>query len=161
MGKTAAYLFEMTFPGDLEYIPAVRKYVADVLGANNFSPKFTYRSEIIVDEICNNAVNFGCVGVNARVKLGCQVDNRRVQFEINDEGGSKSDVNRLAESINTGNTAAARGLQLRPEKQLGLEIVRMISDDLSCELSKNNLTTVRVVKNREVEPEDDLVEQTS
>ena len=59
------------FPGDLEYIPAVRKFVSEILQVCRFDQKFAFRSEIIIDEICNNAVTYGCTSQNASVTVVC------------------------------------------------------------------------------------------
>jgi anti-sigma regulatory factor (Ser/Thr protein kinase) len=149
-GNTATYQFEVKFPGSLEYIPAVRKFVSETLLANNFDPKFTYRSEIIVDEICNNAVSFGCVTVDAIVELLCMVHGDRIEFEIKDEGGKGDDLKRLTEAVKR-KPRRTIGREIGKKDSLGLEIVRMLSDEISYQTDPNNLTTVRVVKLREEE----------
>jgi len=143
--------FNLVFPGDLEYIPAVRKFVSDMLAAGNFSPKFAYRSEIIIDEICNNAVNFGCLSVDANVELACRIDTREVEFIIKDEGGRKEDVKKLSEAIKKKPPAKqpSAAKNAGDDKCLGLEIVRMISDRVDFQIDKNNITSVRVIKKRD------------
>lgn len=149
-----SYQFHVKFPGSLEYIPAVRKYVSDTLLANKFDAKFTYRSEIIVDEICNNAVAYGCVSVDAIVELLCTIHGDRIEFEIKDEGGRDEDLHRLSKAVKR---KARRMLpqDLGKKDSLGLEIVRMLSDELNFEVDPNNLTSVRVVKLREEDDEGD------
>jgi len=149
---TANYQFCVKFPGSLEYIPAVRKFVSETLLANNFDPKFTYRSEIIVDEICNNAVSFGCVSVDAVVELQCMVHGDRIEFEIKDEGGKPDDLKRLTEAVKK-RPRKGSPRDMGKKDSLGLEIVRMLSDQITFETAANNLTTVRVVKLREEDGE--------
>jgi anti-sigma regulatory factor (Ser/Thr protein kinase) len=144
--------FQVTFPGSLEYIPAVRKYVSEMLLSNNFDPKFAYRSEIIVDEICNNAVTHGCVSVSAQVELHCTVGDDRVEFKIKDEGGEKENLGRLTHAVKK-RAHKVQGQVLERKESLGLEIVHMLSDELSFEIDADNLTTVRVVKLREEDGE--------
>jgi anti-sigma regulatory factor (Ser/Thr protein kinase) len=148
------YQFQVKFPGSLEYIPAVRKYVSETLLANNCDPKFTYRSEIIVDEVCNNAVAFGCVSVDALVELLCLVHKDHVEFVIKDEGGTNDDVKRLTEAVKR-RAKPVFPKEVGKRESLGLEIVRMLSDDVTFEVDPNNLTTVRVVKHREEESDDE------
>ena len=148
--------FEVKFPGDLDYIPAIRKFVSELLVASNFTPKFAYRSEIIVDELCNNAVSFGCIKLDAGVQLQCQVRQDRIEFVVRDEGGRSDDIRKLDVAVTTSprHGAAPDVSKLEAKGSLGLELVRMLSDEVHFEIDRNNLTSVRVIKLRE-----DAVEQ--
>jgi anti-sigma regulatory factor (Ser/Thr protein kinase) len=151
MSENNADTFEIKFPGDLDYIPAIRKYVSELLVANNFTPKFAYRSEIIVDELCNNAVTYGCVSLDASVQLVCEVRGDRIEFVVRDQGGRKEDIQKLNVAVRT---TPKRGkppemAKVDAKGSLGLELVRMLSDQLNFEVDKGNLTSVRVVKLRE------------
>jgi len=148
MSTTPVYQFQVKFPGSHEYIPAVRKYVSETLLANSCDPKFTYRSEIIVDEVCNNAVAFGCVSVDALIELHCLVHADRVEFVVKDEGGTNENVKRLTDAVKRRVRPPVSKESGRRES-LGLEIVRMLSDEVTFEVDANSLTTVRVVKQRE------------
>jgi anti-sigma regulatory factor (Ser/Thr protein kinase) len=151
MNDNAASRIHIRFPGDLEYIPAIRKFVADILQAENFSSKLAYRSEIIIDEICNNAVSFGCQSINASVDLECIVAAQQIEFVVRDEGGSSEHIHRLKTAVaNAENTAQTLDIQ-QLNKHLGLEIVRMISDKVDISIDANHITSVRVVKSRESE----------
>ncbi len=154
MSDEPLYQFQVRFPGSLEYIPAVRKYVSETLLANNCDPKFTYRSEIIVDEVCNNAVSFGCVSMDALVELICMVHRDRVEFVVKDEGGTNEHVKRLTDAVKRRARPPVHRESGKRES-LGLEIVRMLSDGVSFEVDPNNLTTVRVVKQREEDGDDE------
>ena len=151
MTKSVPYIFQVKFPGDIEYIPTIRKFVSEVLLANNFTPKFTYRSEIIIDEICNNAVSFGCLSVDAGVELTCEVYEKHIELMIKDEGGRTEDIKRLklAVSKEAKGPFMEVGGQGSKKENLGLEIVRMLSENVSVDIDKNNLTSIKVVKARE------------
>jgi anti-sigma regulatory factor (Ser/Thr protein kinase) len=154
MSEAPLHEFQIKFPGSQEYIPAVRKYVSEALLANNCDPKFTYRSEIIVDEVCNNAVSFGCVSMDAAVELRCQVHPDRVEFVVKDEGGTNENVKRLTDAVKR-RVRAPAARESGKRESLGLEIVRMLSDDVTFEVDADNLTTVRVVKQREEDSGDE------
>ena len=141
------YTVNISFPGDLEYIPAVRKFIAELLQVSGFDSKFAYRSEIIVDEICNNAVTYGCRGDNAVIELGNTIFDDRIEFTIQDQGGSKENVRRLKQAVKStvGDEETAQ------EGGLGLEIVRMLSERLDVVIDEKNLTSVHVVRKREDE----------
>ena len=154
MVDTQNRTFKLKFPGDLEYIPSVRKFISEVLVASNFDAKFAYRSEIIVDEICNNAVSYGCVRPDAAIDLACTIFGDRIEFTIRDEGVKKDDIKQLELAVKSDPKAVPIDpLEGAGKKAaLGLEIVRMLSKDVTFEVDQNNLTSIRVVKVREDEP---------
>lgn len=151
MTKAVPYTFQVKFPGDIEYIPTIRKFISEVLLANNFTPKFAYRSEIIIDEVCNNAVSFGCLSVDAMVELTCEVHKKHIELMIKDEGGRKNDIKRLKLAVKKEAKGPFVHLGDRKNKKesLGLEIVRMLSENVSVDVDKSNLTSIKVVKVRE------------
>jgi anti-sigma regulatory factor (Ser/Thr protein kinase) len=136
----------------MAYIPAIRKFVAELLAVSNFDSKFAYRSEIIVDEICNNAVTFGCRTGDAEVELVNKVFDDRIEFTIQDQGGSKDNVRRLKNAVKTNH--AGKKEQVHHHQGLGLEIVRMLSERLDVVIDEKNLTSVHVVRRREDERDD-------
>jgi len=151
------FTFTLKFPGDLEYIPVVRKFVSDALQANEFSPKFAYRSEIIIDEICNNAVSYGCTSVDAAITLTFRVFGDHIEFSIQDEGGNPEHIEKLKSAVRSEERPApeAHAMHTSGKSSMGLEIVRMLCDDLTVHVGQNNLTSISVVKMREeTEPEE-------
>jgi len=142
------YSVKVSFPGHLEYIPAIRKFIAELLQVSNFNSKFAYRSEIIVDEICNNAVTYGCRNENSTIELSNTIFEDRIEFDIQDQGGTREDLKRLKRAINT-------KIEETPDTTrqggLGLEIVRTLSERLDVVIDEKNLTSVHVVRKREDE----------
>jgi anti-sigma regulatory factor (Ser/Thr protein kinase) len=149
MAEEKKYRVRIKFPGDLEYIPAVRKFVSEMLQVNHFSPKFAFRSEIIVDEICNNAVTYGCQAPGSSVDIACLICGDRIEFQIKDAGGTKEDLERLKAAMAAEDKAARKAAEKSPGSGLGLEIVRMLSEEVDLEVDENNLTSIRVVRRRE------------
>ncbi len=149
MNKSQPYNLELTFPGDIDYIPAVRKFVAETLQAANFSPKFAYRSEIVVDEICYNAITYGCQSLDAEITIQFTIHEDRMELVVKDPGrGEDDDRERLKHAVEGKQVQFPTREQGKKEK-LGLEIVKMLSEELDFEIDKNNLTSVRVVRRRE------------
>lgn len=140
------YNVKLTFPGNIEYIPAIRKFISEMLLVSHFSPRFAYRSEIIVDEICNNAVTYGCQAEDAKIELLCNVFEDGIDFTIKDPGGDQQNLERLKSALNTES-------QLKSEKGLGLEIVRMLSESLDVVIDEKNLTSIRIIRKREDIPQ--------
>ena len=84
--------YSVQLPSDLEYIPPLRQFIAEVARVEGFSKKFCFRTEIIVDELVTNGILHGsqdvhtAITVSAKfeaddavgiVALGCQHDDRR------------------------------------------------------------------------------------
>jgi anti-sigma regulatory factor (Ser/Thr protein kinase) len=142
MKSETPYHLSVAFPGELDYIPLVRKLVSDALQVLRFSPKFTFRSEFIVDELCNNAVTYGSSTERSPVELIADAFGDRVVFTVKDQGGSSENIRRLRQAI-----AAKPGG--RGGKSSGLELVRLLAENVSCTIDDNNLTQIHVVRKRE------------
>lgn len=142
------FSIDVTFPGDLEYIPSIRKFISELLQISNFTPRFAYRSEIIIDEICNNAVVYGCQPEDATIKLSSSFNKDHVEFTIKDPGGSKDNLEKLKKSLDV--TPSITEIP-NDQKGLGVEIVRMLSERMDIVIDEDNLTSVHIVRKREEE----------
>ncbi|MDD5674286.1 MAG: ATP-binding protein [Chitinivibrionales bacterium] len=143
--STTPAAISLAFPGDLEYIPAVRKFIAEAVASFGFNPKFVYRCEVIVDELCNNAVTYGCVSVTAAVKLTCRLFRDRAELAISDEGGKKENIVKLEQALKDSDAADRR--QAVDKKNLGMEIVRLLAEKVDLHIDETRgVTTVKVIK---------------
>jgi|GEM_PF-574342 len=142
------FTVNIRFPGDLDYIPAVRKFIAEILQVSNFDSKFAYRSEIIVDELCTNAVVYGCRNDAAEVKLGSTVFEDHIEFTIQDQGGTKDHLRRLKSAVKRRDDIKSESVR---EEGLGLEIVRMLSERLEVVIDEHDVTSIHVTRKREDE----------
>lgn len=143
----------LKFPGDLEYIPAIRKFISEVLQVDGFSSKFAYRSEILIDEMCNNAVVYGCKSLNDTVDLSCKILPDRVEFNVKDQGGTSQNLERLRKALQREEKETlpeiSREAAKRGASGLGFEIIRTLSEEVEFEIDENNLTSIKVVRKRE------------
>jgi anti-sigma regulatory factor (Ser/Thr protein kinase) len=158
MAQSEENVLKIKFPGAIEYIPAVRKFIAEILQVSKFSPKFAYRTEIIVDELCNNAVTHGSLSEDASIDLVCNVLEDKVEFKIKDEGGCQEDIERLRRTVD-GDQKHTENLMdnnSMPASGLGLEIVRMLSEEMRLEVDDQSLLSIHVVRKREDLPGDNL-----
>lgn len=145
MNTETPHRISVSFPGELEYIPLVRKLVSDVLLVMNFSPKFTFRSELIADELCNNAVCYGASVERSSIEFICEVFGDKVELTVKDPGGSKENVNKLKEAI-----SAELPLKIKPgESGHGMELVRMLAENINCTIDGKNVASIHVVRKRE------------
>jgi anti-sigma regulatory factor (Ser/Thr protein kinase) len=148
MSEENPNIFRIKIPSDVDYIPPIRKYISEILQIKQFGPKFAFRSEVIVDEICYNAVIYGSRSVDATVDLMCELYRDRVEFKISDQGGSKKDLQRLKVVMERKDSAGAQG-EPDNKKGLGLDIVRMLSSEVDMKIDENNVTSIHVVRKRE------------
>jgi anti-sigma regulatory factor (Ser/Thr protein kinase) len=142
MKSETPYGLAVSFPGELEYIPLVRKMISEVLRVLKFSEKFTFRSEFIIDELCNNAVIYGSGTDRSLVEIQCNAFGDRVEFTVKDRGGSSENIKRLRQAIAEGPT----------EKGGGLELVRMLAEKVECTVDERNVTQIHVVRKRDDVP---------
>lgn len=142
------YKIKLSFPSDQDYIPPIRKFIAEMLQVNDFTSKSAFRTEVIVDEICDNAINFGSLGVHSCIEIGCDIFQDRVELVIKDEGGNKDNVQRLHSVMIENKKESTDNIQDK-RHGLGLEIVRMLAEDVKVEVDQNNLTSIRIVRKRE------------
>jgi anti-sigma regulatory factor (Ser/Thr protein kinase) len=146
MKQKKPFEVNISFPGNLDYIPPIRKFISEVLQQKQYDPRFAYRTEIIVDEICNNAVTYGCVSVEAMVKLRCDVHPDHVELTISDEGGRTRDLQELRKAVMEEKSKTKDPFDGHFR---GLEIVRMLSEKIRLEIDDENLTSIRVTRKRE------------
>jgi len=147
MDLALPYTITVKLPSDLEIIPSIRKFVSEVLQVSGFSAKFAFRSEVIVDAICNNAICYGSKeNADSEVEVDCQIHSDRMEVVVKDKGGSAVNIKRLQDAVRAN----------RPEHPLdgefsgmGLEIVKLLSETIEFSVDENNLTSVHVVRKRE------------
>jgi len=148
MDLTFPYTISVRLPSDLEIIPSIRKFVSEVLQVSGFSVKFAFRSEIIIDAICNNAITHGSAGnADDDVELSCIIHRDRVEVVVSDSGGSQADIEKLKEAVRRNRL----GLPL-PDYEaggMGLEIVKLLSETIDIKVDENNVTSIHVVRKRE------------
>ena len=145
MKHDAPHRIAVSFPGELDYIPLVRKLFSDILQVLHFSAKFTFRSEFIIDELCNNAVTYGSSTDPSPVELICETYRDRVEFTVKDTGGSRENITRLRQAID----APLLFNETGRGSDNGLELVRMLAEDVTCTIDDKNVTQIHVVRKRE------------
>lgn len=147
MELTFPYTISVRLPSDLEIIPSIRKFVSEVLQVSGFSAKFAFRSEIIVDAICNNAITHGSAGTDSDVELSCVVYSDRVEVVVKDRGGSSADIEKLKEAVHRNRL----GLPFSDYESsgMGLGIVKLLSETIDLKVDENNVTSIHVVRKRE------------
>ncbi len=135
----------MQLPSDLEYIPPLRQFIAEVARVEGYPKKFCFRAEIIVDELATNAIMHGSQDINSKVSVIAEFDSDKMKLTIQDEGGTEKSLSNLKRAVyNSGNNHDMK-------KGRGLVIVQMLSSEMKINLDNQGNTQVHVVKLREPE----------
>lgn len=146
------YAIRVKLPSDLEVIPPIRKFISEILLVSGFSAKFAFRSEIIVDAICNNAITHGNGSdADSEIEVACEVYADRFDVVVKDRGGSASNIERLKDAVQSGKQKTP--LSDGEMAGMGLEIVKLLSETIELSVDENNLTSIHVVRKREDAPQ--------
>lgn len=137
------HLITVDFPGDIEYIPDIRRFFSNLISLKAFSRRFSFRVEIIIDELCNNAIKFGKLRVGEFVTVCCRVTDDEVVLDVTNPGSDEKDIRTLKRAF-----AAGADDEVPAEAGVGrgIPIIKILSD--SQHVLENNGTTVRVYKKK-------------
>jgi len=136
-----------SLPASIMYIPLFREFVSDVLIRAGFTERFAYRTEIIVDELCSNAIKYGSHNSHSRIDIKLTWHEDYIDLSITDEGGSKESINMLRSSINEQNPTVSDNN--KGELSLGLQIVKTLCEEIDVTTDDNSITSVHIVRKRE------------
>lgn len=141
--ENGSAFYRIDLPSDLDFIPPLRQFLAEAARAAGFSKKFCFRTEVVVDELCTNAVLHGSQDLSGRIQVEAALEAGRVELTVRDSGGSARNLEKLKKAVYTlpGPGREGRGR--------GLSIVNMLSDGLDIDIGKDGFTAIRVVKERE------------
>jgi len=132
------------FPGDIDYIPDVRRFLSNLISLRSFSRRYSFRMEIIIDELCSNAVKFGRLKVGEFIRLSCRIQDECVTLDVTNPGSDEKDVKNLKKAMLTSDSndgtldddIAGRGIQ----------IIKILSTSVM--VLEHEGTTVRVIKKK-------------
>lgn len=136
-----------SLPAAKVYIPLFREFVADTLIRAGFSQRFAYRTEIIVDELCSNAIRYGSHTSSSRIEIRLTWYDNHIDLAVIDEGGSSenlAELKRILDAPKRDNTNTDLN-----DQNLGLEIVKVLSEQVEVTIDDDNITAVRVIRRRE------------
>ncbi|MBN2035567.1 MAG: ATP-binding protein [Chitinispirillaceae bacterium] len=136
---------KISFPSNLGIVPAVRSFVSRVMLHKGYSDRDSFRVETIVDEICNNAVQYGAHTDHDNITLKMKVNWDKVEIDAeNKSDPHKTDSLRM----HIDNLLHDKAVNLDERRGRGLALVKMLASELSAEINDNG-TTVHVTKLKE------------
>jgi anti-anti-sigma factor len=136
----------LSFPPQLAIVPAVRNFVSQIMVHKGYSNRDSFRIETIVDEICNNAVQYGSPGDHDNVKLRLKVDWEKVELDTENVSDPVKKDELKAHMENLKNNVPP--IHSDGKRGRGLALVKMLASELSAETTGSG-TTVHVTKLKE------------
>ena len=141
-GGVAGY--SVSLPSDLEYIPPLRQFVAEIARVEGFSKKFCFRTEIIVDELVTNGILHGSQDVHSSITLAAKFEDGAMNLSVQDQGGTRQNLENLKRAV-----YSPKPPTNDKKKGRGLVIVQMLSTEIKIDLGENGHTQVHVVKTKD------------
>jgi anti-anti-sigma factor len=135
----------ISFPSNLAMVPAVRSFVSRVMLHKGYSDRDSFRIETIVDEICNNAVQYGLHSDHDNITLRMKVNWDKVEIDAeNRSDPHKTDV--LKEHMD--NLKQNKIVEGEDRRGRGLALVKMLASELTADINATG-TTIHVTKLKE------------
>ena len=135
--------YKVQLPSDLEYIPPLRQFVAEIARVEGFSKKFCFRTAIIVDELVSNGILHGSQDISSSIGLSAAFEPGQMHLSVQDQGGSRQNLENLKRSVYSPKPHSDK------KKGRGLVIVQMLSNELKIDLEENGQTQVHVIKSKD------------
>ena len=142
--KAPASAYSVKLPSDLEYIPPLRQFVAEIARVEGFSKKFCFRTEIIVDELVTNGILHGSQDVHSTITMSARFEDGSMNLSVQDQGGSRQNLENLKRAV-----YSPKPPSNDKKKGRGLVIVQMLSSEVKIDLGENGQTQVHVVKTKD------------
>jgi len=143
-GEKGVSGYSVSLPSDLEYIPPLRQFVAEIARVEGFSKKFCFRTEIIVDELVTNGILHGSQDVHSAVLVSAKFEEGSMNLSVQDQGGTRQNLENLKHAV-----YSPKPPSNDKKKGRGLVIVQMLSSEIKIDLCENGQTQVHVVKTRD------------
>jgi anti-anti-sigma factor len=143
--KHETELVQLSFPANIGIVPSVRAFVRKVIQHKGYSDRDSFRIETIVDEICNNAIQYGESERSENISLRVKVSWDKVEIDTeNVSDPSKTDL--LRKHMN--NLQKKKRAESSDKRGRGLALVKMLASELSADVTDKG-TTVHVTKLKE------------
>lgn len=130
---------KMVLPADFNFVPGIRACLAHFAYNFGFNDKEAYHIQTIVDEICNNAIEHGSKGKDAKIFITCRFKKSEIELLVKDNDGLRFNVKDVFR----------RNLELLEtdpyRRGKGLIIVQRLVNKLDIRVGKNG-TTVKIIK---------------
>ena len=72
----------MKIHAELEFVPSVRECVVDFAQSCGLSGKTVFQTEMIIDELCNNAIEHGTQDEHKSIEILCSISEKDVEINV-------------------------------------------------------------------------------
>ena len=140
---------EMEISPNYVFIPGVRVCISRIAYNFGFDEQESYQIETVVDEICSNAIEYGSLGKDKKIRLECAFDKDEMELIVQDSGGREFNVEEVFQrNLKSLQDEITEGVSSEEVKRgRGLIIVQKLVDKLDIKTHKDG-TTVRIIKKR-------------
>ncbi len=143
--SSSSALYDIKLPSDLDYVPPMRQFISEIAKIEGFPKKFCFRTEILVDELCSNAIIHGSQDIQSRVGIIAEFTEEELRLTVQDQGGSQPNIENLKNAVSAAKPEGA------PNSGKGMVIVQMLSDKLNLKLESDGRTEVHVIRRRSID----------
>jgi anti-anti-sigma factor len=136
---------KVSFPPKIGLVPAIRRFISAIMTQKGYCGRDTFRIETIVDELCNNAVEYGSKDESDNITLRLRIDWERIELDAQNVSDPAKRAQLQAFMSNVSCEVPHEGDFKRGR---GLALVKMLSSDFSADDTENG-TIVHVTKIKE------------
>jgi len=125
------------------FVPEMRTLIGHIARDFGFSDQEAYEIVLVIDEVCNNAIEHGSKGRYKNVNLECKFDKQEVEISVQDSGSPQFNVEEALKHDQE--LMEERTAKPMLERGLGLIIVQKCVNSLNI-ISSPHGTEVKMVK---------------
>lgn len=143
---------KMEMSPNFSFVPGIRSCISRTAYNFGFDDREAYHIEIVIDEICNNAIEYGSKKKDGKINLECKFTKNTMEFIVKDFGDKGFNVDEaLRRGFNLLKEEVTKGELKAPRRGRGLIIVKKLVDKLDIRTGKNG-TQVRIIKKKAKKP---------
>lgn len=131
---------EITVAASKEQIPAISRFIEDLMASSGFVPRKRFEVLLAVEELCTNIAMYAYPEGDGSIEIAAKVSNDHLELAIADNG-KPFDPTAKKIAISTAD------VEHRPIGGLGIALARASVDGLSYEF-RDGKNILRLVKNR-------------
>lgn len=136
---------KLSFPPKIGLVPAIRRFVSGIMTQKGYLGRDTFRVKTIVDELCNNAVEYGSKNEADNITLRLRIDREKV--EIDAENVSDPEIrDRLKAFMSNISCEVPQNGEFKRGR--GLALVKLLSSDFSADITDTG-TIIHATKIKE------------
>jgi anti-sigma regulatory factor (Ser/Thr protein kinase) len=145
-------IVNMKMPSNIGLVPSVRACINDFVTLCNVTRKEAFQVELIIDELCNNAIEHGTQDENKTIEVLCSVNDVQIEISVYNGYSPRTAKEKAGHEIEKNMEKWAKSPNQTEDdfRGRGLGLVKKFSDSFEINSSGDG-TWVHVIKNKEGE----------